>query len=402
VNASDGNSWTNDTFWFKTEKKSSSGGSSSGGGGSIPPSIEEDVDQNIPPEIPAKPSGQILIESGLKYNFTTSTFDLDNDKIRYRFDWGDGYYSNWTEFVLSNTSVSINYSWDQNSIFDVKAIAQDENGINSSWSLSLTITVSQSEHMVESIQDIYDVALSNLSSSNKSVHFNFSEISVLDDAVSYFWDFGDGSNGTGINPNHEYNDSGKYNVTLFVTDDMGTTHTKSFVVTVNSDASKQIQEEKQDMFSFGYFTIIFLILSICLLILFFKDRITIFLLQNRVIGFSENKMVYFNSLGVNDIINKNNYNDILNFGSDIEVNMSKQSDDNNLFKNELEPKENPQFFDNILPVKHSENIQFSKDLDDGFVVENTIESLDFKDNDKKDRLVDSIDDIEKKVDQLFK
>ena len=42
-----------------------------------------------------------------------------------------------------------------------------------------------------------------------------------DDALSYSWDFGDGSTGTGVAPSHAYADNGTYDVTLTVTDAHG-------------------------------------------------------------------------------------------------------------------------------------------------------------------------------------
>jgi DNA/RNA endonuclease G (NUC1) len=61
------------------------------------------------------------------------------------------------------------------------------------------------------------------------------------DALTYAWDFGDGSTGTGVNPTHVYADNGMYTVTLTVSDPFGVknTATTSTVVvnvapTVNS------------------------------------------------------------------------------------------------------------------------------------------------------------------------
>ena len=91
-------------------------------------------EHNNPPNPPTQPTGKIFIKRGVTYNYTSSAFDPDNDTIRLRFDWGDGTYSNWTEFVPTNTTVSLSHTWRNVSSYNISVIAQDENGANSSWS----------------------------------------------------------------------------------------------------------------------------------------------------------------------------------------------------------------------------------------------------------------------------
>jgi PKD repeat protein len=53
--------------------------------------------------------------------------------------------------------------------------------------------------------------------------------------VDYAWDFGDGSTGTVVTPNHTYATSGSFTVTLTVTDDNGLTASTSRTITVAAD-----------------------------------------------------------------------------------------------------------------------------------------------------------------------
>jgi PKD repeat protein len=52
--------------------------------------------------------------------------------------------------------------------------------------------------------------------------------------TGYYWDFGDGTSGSGPNPNHQYNADGVYSVTLSVSDSEGNWASSQSFVTVNS------------------------------------------------------------------------------------------------------------------------------------------------------------------------
>jgi PKD repeat protein len=71
-----------------------------------------------------------------------------------------------------------------------------------------------------------------------SVTFDGSSSYDLDGRiVSYAWNFGDGSTGTGAVVQHQYNFASSYSVTLTVTDDRGLTSTKSLSITVADGAT---------------------------------------------------------------------------------------------------------------------------------------------------------------------
>jgi PKD repeat protein len=98
---------------------------------------------NNPPNPPLKPLGQTSLERGINYTFKSSAIDPDDDPVQLRCDWGDGSVSNWSEFVDSNTTVSWSHSWSSPSMYSIRVIARDNNGLNSSWSTPLTMTVSE-------------------------------------------------------------------------------------------------------------------------------------------------------------------------------------------------------------------------------------------------------------------
>jgi hypothetical protein len=67
--------------------------------------------------------------------FTASSTDPDGGAVSYRWDWGDGNYSEW----LSTAQTT--YAWSYKANFEVRVMAQDENGGESVWSDPLPITI---------------------------------------------------------------------------------------------------------------------------------------------------------------------------------------------------------------------------------------------------------------------
>jgi len=108
--------------------------------------------------------------------------------------------------------------------------------------------------------------------------------------VSYYWDFGDGENGSGINPSHVYKDPGQYNVTLVVTDNNGITYSKSIIVNIAS--KEESSEEKQGglQFDFGTIFIGFAMILLACLAVFFRDDIKSFVSKHYVHLFSHVKI----------------------------------------------------------------------------------------------------------------
>jgi len=168
----------------------------------------------------------------------------------------------------------MSHFWASVSTFEVRVMAQDENGLNSSWSLPLNVTVSQADLGGEPPVADFDVP-SNLSV-NQTIVFDasgsFDEDGVI---VSYYWDFGDGENGSSMIADHVYKNPGQYSVTLVVIDNNGNTYSKSIIVTVASEA----EEDEQGIIPFDLGIVIFgctIAILVCLAVVF-RGNIRLFL-----------------------------------------------------------------------------------------------------------------------------
>jgi PKD repeat protein len=273
--------WTNKSYWFTTESSGGDGdGDGDGDGGGLPPPGDDTNDtsgQNNPPETPVKPSGPTFVEKGVEYIFMSSTYDITSgEQIRYRFDWGDGNYSNWSDFMSSNASVSMSYHWILISNYSIRVMAQDENDSNSSWSPALSVTVSQAES--GEIPPVADVNVSGNVSASQIIVFNASGSYDIDGIIiSYQWDFGDGTTGSGVSPEHVYENPGEYTVTLVITDNNGNTYSKTMAVNIASETKEEQSEEQQEMLlHFGIIFVGLIVFIIGVLAVFFIDNVKSF------------------------------------------------------------------------------------------------------------------------------
>lgn len=271
--------WTNNTYFFTTK---SSVNKLPGNGGYIPPIFEQG--ENNPPSKPLTPSGSVYVEKKVIYEYSSVSFDTDDDKIRYMFDWGDGTFSNWSDFLSSNTTVYMRHSWDFISNFKIMVIAQDENGINSTWSDPLEIIVSGingSEKVVLlKINVTSDYNLSNntfIFDASKSIFFNTT-------ILNYTWDFGDGQYGYGVKTVHTYNVSNDFTVILIAIDDQGNTYYENIKLNAFSGSNQNSTNNTNfDDLELGYYFIIsFLIFIVILCMIKFREKIEIKLLDYKI------------------------------------------------------------------------------------------------------------------------
>jgi hypothetical protein len=269
--------WTNQSYWFTTQDDPSDTGSPGdpGGGGVVPPDDNESIPNspNNPPDAPIQPIGSIFIGRGINYTYTSSTIDPNGDIVRFQFDWGDGNFSNWTEFIDSNTNISASHAWNALANYSIRIIAQDPNGSNSSWSTPLNITVLEPE--AENNTPTIDIKTINSGLVNQTIIFDASVSTSPDTAItSYVWDFGDGTKKTGKTSDHAYTQPGIYRVNLTVTDYTEQTFTKTIQVII--DAYTQITAQPESPSSFPYIGVALLFFTCCIVLsmsLIYRKRI---------------------------------------------------------------------------------------------------------------------------------
>ncbi len=244
VRATDGHGWTNKTYHFSTQAQQGGGNPPQGG----EPPGNGGATENHPPQTPARPRGTVLLEIGVGSTFTSSVVDQDGDSLRYRFDWGDGTISDWSAWQAPNTTISMEHHWTTNGTYLVRVLAQDEPGENSSWSPTLTVTVTAAAETVSHPEG--QIEIPSVIPANKGVVFNASGwTNLTGDALTYTWDFGDGTTGTGMTITHVYAKPGNYTVTLTVTNSSGHRQTKTVAITVTSSTTALAQTSRAPLLS---------------------------------------------------------------------------------------------------------------------------------------------------------
>jgi len=97
-----------------------------------------------PPETPDRPSGPIEGLIGVDYTFTSNTTDPEEDKIYYKFDWGDNTYSGWLGPYDSGATVATSHAWSDSGNYEIKVKAKDNNNSDeTAWSDPSSIHILQ-------------------------------------------------------------------------------------------------------------------------------------------------------------------------------------------------------------------------------------------------------------------
>ncbi len=89
---------------------------------------------NIPPDAPTVSSGDNIGLIDTEYRYTASGTDPESSQIYYQWDYGNGEISNWIGPFASGDPCSVDHSWTEKGLFDVKVRIRDEWNFPGEWS----------------------------------------------------------------------------------------------------------------------------------------------------------------------------------------------------------------------------------------------------------------------------
>jgi hypothetical protein len=96
---------------------------------------------NNPPDKPITPTGTKNGNINTEYIYTSGTFDPDEDRIYYLWDWDDGSNSGWLGPYNSGVISEAKHTWSTQHNYNIKVKAKDMYGNESAWSDPLTVTM---------------------------------------------------------------------------------------------------------------------------------------------------------------------------------------------------------------------------------------------------------------------
>jgi hypothetical protein len=177
-----------------------------------------------PPAQPTKPSGKALGIWNIQYTYTSTTTDPNSDQIYYLFDWDDGSNSGWLGPFNSGTMGIGSHTWTELGTYNVKVKARDVWGAGSIWSEPLVVTITDNTP-----PEIPQVTGPGEGKPGNQYRFNFMTTDAEEHEISYFIDWGDGTNSTWLGPyvsgteihvTHSWSEKGTYSVKAKAKDSM--------------------------------------------------------------------------------------------------------------------------------------------------------------------------------------
>ena len=108
----------------------------------------------LSPNKPQKPVGPSTGAAGTSYPFTTQT-TAPKDPIYYKWDWGDGTFTDWLGRYNSGDICEATHAWKSDGTYKIRVKAKDVDGWESPWSDPLSIKMPRSKAIQNSLVNIF-------------------------------------------------------------------------------------------------------------------------------------------------------------------------------------------------------------------------------------------------------
>jgi len=169
-----------------------------------------------PPETPTDPNGP---DEWIQYEeatFSSTTTDPEGESVYYLFDWGDGNNSGWVGPYASGQTGKASYIWADLGNYEIKAVARDENGVQSNWSGPSNISIVEND-----VPEKPTIKGPKIATVGKQIDFKIVSVDPNNHDLYYYIYWGDQTfdywagpyeSGEEVTFNHTYNKSGSYSI----------------------------------------------------------------------------------------------------------------------------------------------------------------------------------------------
>jgi MYXO-CTERM domain-containing protein len=157
-------------------------------------------------------------DEGSPVAMSATATDAASDTLTYDWDFGD---------AMTGTGDSVTHTWADDGVYTVTLTVTDDDGGFDTDTATITIG---------NVNPSIDTLVTTDGDEGQSLPLTATASDPGADTLTYGWDFGDATTGTGASLNHTWADDGTFTVTLTVTDDDGGSVTQTDTVVINNVA----------------------------------------------------------------------------------------------------------------------------------------------------------------------
>ena len=178
-----------------------------------------------PPETPSIPDGPDEWVRGVETIFSTSAIEPDGEQVYYKFDWGEGNFSDWVGPYESGETGEASHAWQELGDYEIKAMAKDINGVQSEWSDPAFLSIVENEKPLKVVIEGPKWGLGG-----EEYEFTFTSTDPDDHDIYYMVDWDDGertewlglySSGETMALSHKWKLKGTYWIKAWAKDAVG-------------------------------------------------------------------------------------------------------------------------------------------------------------------------------------